>query len=76
MTQKMQEERTISLPERFYKNGAANMEYSSIGENWEDFEKRLFTPEELAESDLRVALLSACMKHGSKKAALRKSWKN
>lgn len=29
----------------------------AIGESWEDVRKRLFTPEEIAESDLRVALI-------------------
>jgi len=29
-----------------------------IGSNWDDFEKENFTPEEIAESDLRVALIS------------------
>lgn len=31
---------------------------SPIGSSWEDFEKRTFTPEEIMESDLRVALIS------------------
>ena len=34
------------------------MRYSPIGDNWDDFEKEIFTPEEIAESDLRVALIS------------------
>jgi len=29
----------------------------TIGPRWEDVEKTLFTPEEIAESDLRVALI-------------------
>ena len=29
----------------------------AIGSSWEDVEKRLFTPEEIAEGDLRVALI-------------------
>ena len=33
------------------------MSYSMIGPRWEDVEKTLFTPEEIAESDLRVALI-------------------
>lgn len=28
---------------------------SSIGHNWEDARKELFTPEEIEESDLRIA---------------------
>ena len=34
------------------------MKYSPIGDNWDDFEKEVFTPEEIAESNLRVALIS------------------
>lgn len=34
------------------------MKYSPIGDSWEDFEREIFTPEEIAESDLRVALIS------------------
>lgn len=30
---------------------------SSVGRNWKDVRKELFTPEEIAESDLRVALI-------------------
>ncbi|MBQ7241535.1 MAG: helix-turn-helix transcriptional regulator [Firmicutes bacterium] len=30
---------------------------SPIGTRWEDFEKEIFTPEEIAESNLRVALI-------------------
>ncbi len=29
----------------------------AIGSSWEEVEKQLFTPEEIAESDLRVALI-------------------
>ncbi len=34
------------------------MKYNPIGDNWDDFEKEIFTPEEIAESDLRVALIA------------------
>ena len=34
------------------------MKYNTIGDNWDDFEKEIFTPEEIAESDLRVALIA------------------
>lgn len=34
------------------------MKYSPVGDAWDDFEKEIFTPEEIAESDLRVALIS------------------
>ena len=35
---------------------------SAIGERWEDVRRELFTPEELAESDLRVALIGELIK--------------
>ena len=35
---------------------------SSIGRNWADVRKRLFTKEEIAESDLRVALIGELIK--------------
>lgn len=35
---------------------------SAIGESWEDVEKELFTPEEIAESRLRVALIGELIK--------------
>ena len=31
---------------------------SAIGSNWNDVRKELFTPEEIAESDLRVSIIS------------------
>lgn len=31
---------------------------SPLGTNWDDFEKNVFTPEEIAESNLRVALVN------------------
>ncbi len=34
----------------------------AIGECWEDVEKELFTPEEIAASDLRVALIGEIIK--------------
>jgi DNA-binding XRE family transcriptional regulator len=33
------------------------MNDSAIGSNWEELEKELFTPEEIAASELRVALI-------------------
>ena len=33
------------------------MKNSSIGESWDDVRTELFTPEEIAESDLRVAIM-------------------
>lgn len=35
---------------------------SAIGANWDDVRKELFTPEEIAESDLRVALIGELIK--------------
>ena len=34
------------------------MRYSPIGDSWDDFETEIFTPEEIAASDLRVALIN------------------
>ena len=35
---------------------------SAIGHEWNDIEKELFSPEEIAESDLRVALIGELVK--------------
>lgn len=35
---------------------------SAIGQSWEEFEKEFYTPEEIAESDLRVALIGELIK--------------
>lgn len=35
---------------------------SSMGPSWDEVEKTLFTPEEIAESDLRVALIGELIK--------------
>lgn len=35
---------------------------SSVGRTWADVRKELFTPEEIAESDLRVALIGELIK--------------
>jgi len=32
---------------------------SPIGDSWNDFEKEIFTPEEIVASDLRIALIGA-----------------
>lgn len=34
----------------------------AIGQSWEEFEKDIFTPEEIAASDLRVALIGELIK--------------
>ena len=38
------------------------MNKSAIGSTWEDVQKELFTPEEIAESNLRVQLMDEIMK--------------
>ena len=38
------------------------MNNSAIGERWEDVERELFAPEEIAESNLRVALIGEIIK--------------
>lgn len=38
------------------------MNNSAIGENWNDVERELFTPEEIAESKLKVALMGELVK--------------
>ena len=35
---------------------------SDIGQNWEEIRHQLFTPDEIAESDLRVALIGELIK--------------
>ena len=35
---------------------------SSVGRNWNDFRQEIFTPEEIAESDLRVAIIGEIIK--------------
>ena len=35
---------------------------SAIGQSWDEFEKEFYTPEEIAESDLRVALIVELIK--------------
>jgi len=44
-------------------------EIQPIGDNWDDFEKEIFTPEEIAESNLRVALISELIDAESAKTA-------
>lgn len=39
-----------------------NKTISPVGTNWNDFRKEVFTPEEIAESDLRVALITELIK--------------
>ena len=38
------------------------MNNKAVGRNWKDVREELFTPEEIAESDLRVALIGELIK--------------
>ncbi|MBD5105064.1 MAG: helix-turn-helix transcriptional regulator [Ruminococcaceae bacterium] len=38
------------------------MSRSALGSNWDDVRKEIFTPEEIAESDLRVAIIGELIK--------------
>ena len=38
------------------------MNNSAIGRSWEELEKEIYTPEEIAASDLRVALINELIK--------------
>ena len=39
-----------------------NKKFSSIGPTWDEVEKALFTPDEIAASDLRVAIIGELIK--------------
>lgn len=45
---------------------------SPVGTDWEDFEKEIFTAEEIAESDLRVALIGELIKARQEKGISQK----
>jgi DNA-binding XRE family transcriptional regulator len=45
---------------------------SAIGSNWDDVEKELYTPEEIAESDLRVSLICELIKARNEKGISQK----
>ena len=38
------------------------MNNSAVGRSWEELEKEIYTPEEIAASDLRVALINELIK--------------
>lgn len=44
----------------------------AIGDNWEDVRAKLFTPEEIAESNLRVALIGELIKARNEKGISQK----
>jgi Predicted transcriptional regulator with C-terminal CBS domains len=48
------------------------MNHSAIGSNWEDVRKELFTPEEIAESDLRVSIIGELIKARQEKGISQK----
>ncbi len=45
------------------------MNNSAIGSNWDDVRKGIFTPEEIAQSNLRVALVGELIKARKKDIA-------
>lgn len=45
---------------------------SPVGTDWEEFEKEIFTTEEIAESDLRVALIGELIKARQEKGISQK----
>lgn len=45
---------------------------SATGRNWEEVERELFTPEEIAESDLRVALMTEIIRARHEKGITQK----
>ena len=45
---------------------------SAIGQSWDEVEKELFTPEEIAASDLRVALIGELIKARQEKGISQK----
>jgi DNA-binding XRE family transcriptional regulator len=47
-------------------------EISPVGSNWEDVRKEIFTPEEIAESDLRVAIIGELIKARQEKGLTQK----
>lgn len=48
------------------------MNNKAIGRSWEEFEKEIFTEEEIAESDLRVALIGELIKARKEKGLSQK----
>lgn len=48
------------------------MNNSAIGDSWENVRKELFTPEEIAESDLRVSIIGELIKARQEKGISQK----
>ena len=51
------------------KGGLMKMNNSAIGSTWEELEQRLFTSEEIAASNLRVALIGELIKARQEKGS-------
>ncbi|WP_279223369.1 helix-turn-helix domain-containing protein [Megamonas hypermegale] len=49
-----------------------NKKNEAIGTSWDDFEKEVFTPDEIRASDLRVALISEMIKAREEKGISQK----
>ena len=52
------------------------MKNNAVGISWEELEKELFTPEEIAASDLRIALMNELIKarEGKRQETILKSF--
>ena len=49
------------------------MKNSAVGSRWEDLEREIFTPEEIAESNLRVALIGELIRARQEQGITQKS---
>lgn len=54
------------------KKGVLMMSNSALGGTWEELQRELFTPEEIAASDLRVALIGELIKARQEKGISQK----
>lgn len=50
----------------------SKQEFSPVGTDWEDLRKEVFTPEEIAESNLRVAIIGEIIKARQEKGISQK----
>ena len=48
------------------------MKHSALGSSWDELRDELFTPEEIAESDLRVAIITELIKARNEKGITQK----
>lgn len=51
------------------------MNNNANGGTWDELQKEIFTPEEIAVSNLRAALIGELVKAGQEKGLNQKSWK-